>query len=86
MPLEKDEKELLESLEKDEWTSVKELREKKKEFIRAARSTTAKTKRVTLRMTEQDYELIHVRALQDGIPYQTLISSVVHRYLHGKLR
>jgi predicted DNA binding CopG/RHH family protein len=51
----------------------------------AARNTFNKNKRVNLRLTEQDHDLAHIKALQDGIPYQTLLSSVIHKYLTGQL-
>ena len=86
MSLNKEEKDILESLENGEWKSVSDLREKKSLFKKAAKATSAKTRRITLRMTEQDYEMAQVKALQVGIPYQTLISSVIHRYLTGQIR
>ena len=51
----------------------------------AARHTFNKTKRVNLRVTERDFNLAHSRAREEGIPYQTLLSSVIHKYLSGRL-
>ena len=51
----------------------------------AARNTFNKTRRVNLRVTERDFDLAHARAREEGIPYQTLLSSVVHKYLSGRL-
>lgn len=51
----------------------------------AARSTFNKTRRVNLRVTERDFNLAHARAREEGIPYQTLLSSVIHKYLAGRL-
>ena len=51
----------------------------------AARNTFNKTRRVNLRVTERDYMLAHTRAREEGIPYQTLLSSVIHKYLSGRL-
>ena len=51
----------------------------------AARKTFNKTKRVNLRVTERDFNLAHSRAREEGIPYQTLLSSVIHKYLAGRL-
>ena len=51
----------------------------------AARTTFNKTRRVNLRVTERDFDLAHARAREEGIPYQTLLSSVVHKYLSGRL-
>ena len=51
----------------------------------AARNTFNKSKRVNLRMTERDFNLAHSRAREEGVPYQTLLSSVIHKYLSGRL-
>ncbi|MCE2398796.1 MAG: antitoxin [Gemmatimonadetes bacterium] len=51
----------------------------------AARATFTKTRRVNLRVTERDFALAHARALEEGLPYQTLLSSVIHKYLTGRL-
>ena len=51
----------------------------------AARNTFNKTKRVNLRLTERDFSLAHSRAREEGIPYQTLLASVIHKYLSGRL-
>ncbi len=51
----------------------------------AARHTFNKTKRVNLRVTERDFNLAHSRAREEGMPYQTLLSSVIHKYLSGRL-
>ena len=51
----------------------------------AARNTFNKTRRVNLRMTERDFLLAHSRAREEGVPYQTLLSSVIHKYLSGRL-
>ena len=50
-----------------------------------ARNTLNKTKRINLRLTERDYRLAHVRAIEEGLPYQTLLASVIHKYLTGRL-
>ena len=51
----------------------------------AARSTFKKTRRVHLRVTERDFNLAHARACEEGIPYQAVLSSVIHNYLSGRL-
>ena len=83
--LDAEEREILESLERGELVSVPNV-EQEIEFARqAARNTFNKTKRVNLRMTERDFNLAHSRAREEGIPYQTLLSSVIHKYLSGRL-
>ncbi|WP_420462662.1 hypothetical protein [Candidatus Palauibacter sp.] len=51
----------------------------------AARATFRKTRRVNLRVTERDFDLALARAREEGMPYQTLLSSVIHEYLSGRL-
>jgi predicted DNA binding CopG/RHH family protein len=50
-----------------------------------AERTLSKNKRVNIRLSEKDLEEIKVRALEEGIPYQTLMGSVLHKYLSGRL-
>ena len=50
----------------------------------AARNTFNKTRRVNLRVTERDFGLAHARAREESVPYQTLLSSVIHKYLSGR--
>jgi predicted DNA binding CopG/RHH family protein len=80
--LDNEEKELLESYENDEWVSISEDVNKYKE---AAKNTFKKNKRVNIRISEMDLELLQERALIEGLPYQTLMSSVLHKYVTGRL-
>ena len=84
-PLDQEEKELMESIENDEWQQVENFDQLKKEAVTAARNTLKKDKRINLRLTQKDYNQIQIRAVEEGVPYQTLISSIVHRYLNGSL-
>ena len=52
---------------------------------RSARNTVNKTRPVNSRVTERDFNLAHSRAREEGIPYQTLLSSFIHKYLSGRL-
>lgn len=51
----------------------------------AARATAAKDKRVNIRLSSADLADVQARALEEGIPYQTLIASVLHKYVTGRL-
>jgi predicted DNA binding CopG/RHH family protein len=83
--LELEELELLASYEKDEWQSVKDVKEQAGQYRAYARATLRKDKRVNIRISEKDLLDLQKRALREGIPYQTLISSVLHKYLNGAL-
>ncbi len=84
-PLDQEEKDLMESIEHEEWRSVKNIKIEKEKAIAAARNTLKKDKRINLRFTQKDYRRIQIKAIEEGIPYQTLISSIVHKYLNGSL-
>ena len=81
--LSKEEKEILESYENDEWVSVSKPSDIAR-YKAAARATFKKDKRVNIRISEMDLELIQERALIEGLPYQTLMSSVLHKYVTGR--
>jgi len=81
--LNKEEKEILESYEKDEWVSVSKPANIAK-YKAAAKATFKKDKRVNIRISELDLELLQERALIEGLPYQTLMSSVLHKYVTGR--
>ena len=85
MPLDEEEKELMASLESEEWQMVANFAQKKEEAETAARNTIKKDKRINLRLTQKDYHEIQIRAIEEGVPYQTLIASIVHKYLNGTL-
>jgi predicted DNA binding CopG/RHH family protein len=82
-PIDQEEKKLMESIERDEWRPVKNIDQEKKKAIAAVRNTLRKDKRINLRLTQKDYHQIQIKAIEEGIPYQTLISSIVHKYLNG---
>ncbi len=83
--LDEEEQDLLHTFERGEWHSVPNLAEEIEAAREAARNTFNKTKRVNLRVTERDFNLAHSRAREEGLPYQTLLSSVIHKYLSGRL-
>ncbi|MFZ0131341.1 MAG: antitoxin [Desulfobacterales bacterium] len=84
-PLDQDEKDLMDSIERDEWQPVENFDRERKKAIQAARNTLKKDKRINLRLSQKDYHRIQIKAIEEGIPYQTLISSIVHKYLDGSL-
>jgi len=84
-PLDEEEKDLMESIKRDEWQPVKNFDEEKEKAVIAARNTLKKDKRINLRLSQKDYHQIQIKAIEEGIPYQTLISSLVHKYLNGSL-
>jgi len=85
MKLTKEEKEILDSVERGEWKQVPNFKREAKRFQESAKATLRKDKRVNIRMTERDLVYFQKKAVEEGLPYQTLISSVLHKYINGRL-
>ena len=81
-----EESDLLKTIERDEWVSVKNLSEMKTRLEQAANNTMLKDQRMNIRIAQRDLEGLKTKALEEGIPYQTLVSSVLHKYLSGRLK
>ena len=77
----KEEKDLLASYERGEWKQVNHLKKRVNRYQKIARLTLRKDKRINIRISTRDLEEIQKKALDEGIPYQTLISSVLHKYI-----
>ena len=78
-------KDILESVERGEWKQVPNFNKEAARYRESARATPRKDKRVNIRMTEGDLVHFQKTAIQEGLPYQTLISSVLHKYINGRL-
>jgi len=82
--IDKDEKQIMESYDSGEWASAGD--QKKEDLREAAKNSMLKNKRINIRLTEKDYHDIQVKAMEEGVPYQTLISSIIHKYNKGELK
>ena len=78
------ESELVAAFEKGELKSIATKAELSK-FKDAARATAIKDRRVNIRLSSGDLQDIQIKALEEGLPYQTLIASVLHKYVTGRL-
>jgi predicted DNA binding CopG/RHH family protein len=83
--LNKDERELLDDFEHGVLKTVPNVKSELKRHVEYAKATTRKDKRVNIRISLKDLESIQRKALEEGIPYQTLISSLLHKYINGRL-
>ena len=83
--LDKEEKDILDSYERGEWRSVKNLKREIRKHKEYARQTLKKDKRVNIRISSMVLEELQTLAVEDGMPYQTLISSILHRFVTGRL-
>jgi predicted DNA binding CopG/RHH family protein len=85
MKYDKEEKNIIEAFEKGKMTLTKPSKKEIETIKATARRTITKDRRITIRLYDHDYKGIQKRALEMGIPYQTLISGIIHRYIEGDL-
>jgi predicted DNA binding CopG/RHH family protein len=83
--LSEEELDILKSYESGEWGTVAEIEAERQRYSEYARATFRKDKRVSIRISSKNLDALKKRALEEGIPYQTLISSVLHKYVNGRL-
>ncbi|MBI5418124.1 hypothetical protein HZA55_09305 [Candidatus Poribacteria bacterium] len=85
MKLSKEEKDILTAYEKGKIKTVSPSKSELREIKSAAENTFRKNKRITIRLYNHDFKGIQKKAVEIGLPYQTLISSMIHRYIEGEL-
>jgi predicted DNA binding CopG/RHH family protein len=83
--LTKEEQALLKSFEEGEWSPVADLSERKKELMEYARNTLRKDRRLNIRISERDLLELQKKAVEEGLPYQTYVSSIIHKFISGSL-
>lgn len=86
MKLDANEKEILESVGRGEWRSARGVKRERSRYARYAKATFRKDRRLNIRISSKDLEAIQKRALEEGLPYQTLIASLLHKYASGRLK
>lgn len=84
-PLDQEEKDLLASFENDEWKTVKGVAKEKEIARKTAAKTLRKDVRINIRLSSSDVFSIKQKAAYEGLPYQTLIASILHKYAAGHL-
>lgn len=84
--LDRYERGILSAYEKGKLVSARPTRAQLDAFREAARATFIKNRRVNIRLSAADLMDIQARAYEEGVPYQTLIASVLHKYVSGRLR
>lgn len=82
--LNSEEQAILDAFESDKLKSVSNVKAEKKRIQNIAKAHGLKNKRVSLRMSEWDFIRIQEEALKEGLPYQSLLSSIIHKYLTGQ--
>jgi predicted DNA binding CopG/RHH family protein len=73
------------AVERGEWRSVKDLEKARARYQGYARATLKKDRRINIRLSTKDLETLQMLAIEEGIPYQTLIASILHKYVAGSL-
>lgn len=84
MILDDEEQSILQAFESGEIESVLTA-QRKAELMSIAQASVKKDKRINIRIAQRDLEAIQRKALQEGMPYQTLIASILHKYASGSL-
>ncbi|MFA5140040.1 MAG: antitoxin [Elusimicrobiota bacterium] len=83
--LDKGERHILASFERGEWKPAKNAKRDIRRYRMLAKNTLRKDKRINIRLSSKDLEELQTIAVEQGIPYQTLMGSVLHRYAAGLL-
>ncbi|MBI2438136.1 MAG: antitoxin [Lentisphaerae bacterium] len=84
--LTKEEAALEHEIEGGQWAAVPDMAEEIRRYQAHARNALNKLKKINIRMSDWDYNNIKLRAVQEGLPYQTLVSSIIHKYLTGQIK
>ncbi len=85
MEYDNEEKNIIDSYESGKLKLSAPLKKEIEEIRAIAKNTFKKDKRITIRLYDHDYKGIQKKALEMGLPYQTLISGLIHRYIEGDL-
>ncbi len=83
--IDKYEKDIIKSYEDNEWKSVKNVSQRITKYQSIAKVHLKKEKRINIRISEKDLKDIQKNAIKQGLPYQTLIASIIHKYNSGLL-
>ena len=83
--LSEEEKDLLDAVEAGQFESVLTA-SRREERVAIASNTFKKDKRINIRISNRDLTAIQSRATEEGIPYQTFVSSIIHKYISGSLQ
>ncbi len=82
--LDEEEREILDAIESGDWELVKPKQSELRAYAEIARNTLRKDQRMNIRISRSDLNRIKARAAEEGVPYQTLVSSIIHKYVTGR--
>lgn len=86
LKLDEEEVKILQDFERGEFTSLTNFKQEKHQLEEAAHDFLQKDKRINIRISSRDLEILQKKAAKEGMPYQTLISSTLHKFVTGKLK
>ncbi len=86
LKLDREEVKILQEFERGELTSINNFKEEQRQLEKDAHNFLQKDKRINIRISSHDLETLQKKAAQEGMPYQTLISSTLHKFVTGKLK
>ena len=81
-----EEKAIIDYVESDRAISIDNVENEKARYTQIACAQMSKKKAISIRLLESDIERIKAKSLSQGLPYQTLISSLIHQYANGKIK
>ena len=84
--LSREERVLRNSVERGEWNALSPAGKAGPRYIEYTRQMLRKNRRINIRLSQYDLEALQGKALQEGIPYQTLVTSVLHKYVTGRIK
>jgi len=84
--LDREEREILAAIEAGQWELVKPKKSELQHYAQIAKNTLRKVQRMNIRISRSDFNRIKARAAEEGIPYQTLVASIIHKYVSGNLK
>ena len=84
MKLAKEERNIRDAVERGKWSATTKKSELRK-YQEAARQMLKKDARLNIRISSQDLKNLQKRAMEEGLPYQTFVSSLLHKYITGRL-
>jgi predicted DNA binding CopG/RHH family protein len=84
--LDKEEKKIWNDFEKGKFKSVANVKSEMEQSVRAAKNYLRKDERINIRVSSTDLDMIKRKAAEEAIPYQTLITSVLHKFIMGRLK
>jgi predicted DNA binding CopG/RHH family protein len=84
--LDREESEILDAIEEGKWELVKPKKAELSHYAEIARNTFRKNQRMNIRISKADLDRIKTKAAEEGLPYQTLVASILHKFASGNLR